>query len=210
MIDIRVPAALRSRSALAPAPTAEKSLPGDWRRPAANAPEERTRARSPCRWPAQSLAPGWWVGEAALEPDELRADDRRPVRLARGAAPREPWRHHVLDLSSRQRSPCSSGQAHHRWPRHRDQRRRPPEQSPCDRAAARRSGARRAGKSGFGVAGRALALGSVEHSRRAYLIRARGTQRSGGRAALPYRGRGQRRCGEPVMCSRRSMENPGS
>lgn len=28
--------------------------------------------------PAQSLAPGWWVGEAALEPDELRADDRRP------------------------------------------------------------------------------------------------------------------------------------
>ncbi len=28
--------------------------------------------------PGQSLAPGWWVGEAALEPDELRADDRRP------------------------------------------------------------------------------------------------------------------------------------
>ncbi len=28
--------------------------------------------------PAQSLTPGWWVGEAALEPDELRADDRRP------------------------------------------------------------------------------------------------------------------------------------
>lgn len=28
--------------------------------------------------PAQSLAPGWRVGEAALEPDELRADDRRP------------------------------------------------------------------------------------------------------------------------------------
>ncbi|HUC41245.1 MAG TPA: BatA domain-containing protein [Gemmatimonadales bacterium] len=28
--------------------------------------------------PAQSLAAGWWVGEAALEPDELRADDRRP------------------------------------------------------------------------------------------------------------------------------------
>lgn len=28
--------------------------------------------------PAQSLAPGWWVGEARLEPDELRADDRRP------------------------------------------------------------------------------------------------------------------------------------
>ena len=28
--------------------------------------------------PAQSLSPGWWVGEAALEPDELRADDRRP------------------------------------------------------------------------------------------------------------------------------------
>jgi hypothetical protein len=28
--------------------------------------------------PAQSLAPGWWVGEAELEPDELRADDRRP------------------------------------------------------------------------------------------------------------------------------------
>ena len=27
---------------------------------------------------AQSLAPGWRVGEAALEPDELRADDRRP------------------------------------------------------------------------------------------------------------------------------------
>ena len=28
--------------------------------------------------PAQSLPAGWWVGEAALEPDELRADDRRP------------------------------------------------------------------------------------------------------------------------------------
>lgn len=28
--------------------------------------------------PAQSLTPGWKVGEAALEPDELRADDRRP------------------------------------------------------------------------------------------------------------------------------------
>jgi hypothetical protein len=28
--------------------------------------------------PAQSLTPGWWIGEAALEPDELRADDRRP------------------------------------------------------------------------------------------------------------------------------------
>jgi hypothetical protein len=28
--------------------------------------------------PVQSLTPGWWVGEAALEPDELRADDRRP------------------------------------------------------------------------------------------------------------------------------------
>ncbi len=28
--------------------------------------------------PPQSLGPGWWVGEAALEPDELRADDRRP------------------------------------------------------------------------------------------------------------------------------------
>ncbi|MFN2571827.1 MAG: BatA domain-containing protein [Gemmatimonadales bacterium] len=28
--------------------------------------------------PAQSLTPGWRAGEAALEPDELRADDRRP------------------------------------------------------------------------------------------------------------------------------------
>jgi len=28
--------------------------------------------------PAQSVTAGWWVGEAALEPDELRADDRRP------------------------------------------------------------------------------------------------------------------------------------
>lgn len=28
--------------------------------------------------PLQSLVPGWWVGEAQLEPDELRADDRRP------------------------------------------------------------------------------------------------------------------------------------
>ena len=28
--------------------------------------------------PAQSLSPGWWVGEAELEQDELRADDRRP------------------------------------------------------------------------------------------------------------------------------------
>jgi hypothetical protein len=28
--------------------------------------------------PALSIAPGWWTGEAALEPDELRADDRRP------------------------------------------------------------------------------------------------------------------------------------
>ncbi len=28
--------------------------------------------------PAQTLAPGWWMGDAMLEPDELRADDRRP------------------------------------------------------------------------------------------------------------------------------------
>ncbi|MGH7520062.1 MAG: BatA domain-containing protein [Gemmatimonadales bacterium] len=28
--------------------------------------------------PVQSLLPGWWVGEAQLEPDELRADDKRP------------------------------------------------------------------------------------------------------------------------------------
>jgi hypothetical protein len=28
--------------------------------------------------PAQSLAPGWRLGDATLEPDELRADDRRP------------------------------------------------------------------------------------------------------------------------------------
>lgn len=27
--------------------------------------------------PLPPLAPGWWVGEAALDPDELRADDRR-------------------------------------------------------------------------------------------------------------------------------------
>src|SRR4029077_2647280 len=27
--------------------------------------------------PLPSLSPGWWVGEAILEPDELRADDRR-------------------------------------------------------------------------------------------------------------------------------------
>jgi hypothetical protein len=37
-----------------------------------------TRAVVTVSLPAQSLAPGWWVGEAALEPDELRADDRRP------------------------------------------------------------------------------------------------------------------------------------
>jgi hypothetical protein len=28
--------------------------------------------------PTQSITPGWWRGEATLEPDELRADDRRP------------------------------------------------------------------------------------------------------------------------------------
>jgi aerotolerance regulator-like protein len=28
--------------------------------------------------PAQTFTPGWWVGEALLEADELRADDRRP------------------------------------------------------------------------------------------------------------------------------------
>jgi hypothetical protein len=39
---------------------------------------EATRAAVTVSLPAQSLAPGWWVGEAALEPDELRADDRRP------------------------------------------------------------------------------------------------------------------------------------
>ena len=36
--------------------------------------------------PAQSLLPGWWMGEAQLEPDELRADDRRPFAW-RVAAP---------------------------------------------------------------------------------------------------------------------------
>ena len=37
-----------------------------------------TRAAVTVSLPAQTLTPGWWVGEAALEPDELRADDRRP------------------------------------------------------------------------------------------------------------------------------------
>ncbi len=37
-----------------------------------------SRAAVTVSLPAQSLAPGWWMGEAALEPDELRADDRRP------------------------------------------------------------------------------------------------------------------------------------
>lgn len=37
-----------------------------------------SRAAVTVALPTQSLAPGWWVGEAALEPDELRADDRRP------------------------------------------------------------------------------------------------------------------------------------
>jgi hypothetical protein len=37
-----------------------------------------TRSAVTVSLPAQSLSPGWWVGEAALEPDELRADDRRP------------------------------------------------------------------------------------------------------------------------------------
>ncbi len=40
--------------------------------------EGATRAAVTVSLPAQSLAPGWWVGEAALAPDELRADDRRP------------------------------------------------------------------------------------------------------------------------------------
>jgi hypothetical protein len=44
-----------------------------------------TRAAVTVSLPAQSLAPGWWVGEAALEPDELRADDRR--RFAWRVAP---------------------------------------------------------------------------------------------------------------------------
>ncbi len=37
-----------------------------------------TRSAVTVSLPVQSLAPGWWLGEAALEPDELRADDRRP------------------------------------------------------------------------------------------------------------------------------------
>ena len=41
-------------------------------------PGGATRPAVSVSLPAQSLAPGWWVGEAALEPDELRADDRRP------------------------------------------------------------------------------------------------------------------------------------
>ena len=41
-------------------------------------PAGATRSAVSVSLPAQALAPGWWVGEAALEPDELRADDRRP------------------------------------------------------------------------------------------------------------------------------------
>ncbi len=47
-------------------------------RPGREATGGGTRAVVTVSLPAQSLAPGWWVGEAALEPDELRADDRRP------------------------------------------------------------------------------------------------------------------------------------
>jgi aerotolerance regulator-like protein len=37
-----------------------------------------TRAAVTVSLPPQSFTPGWWVGEASLEPDELRADDNRP------------------------------------------------------------------------------------------------------------------------------------
>ena len=46
--------------------------------PGNDRPGGATRSAVSVSLPAQSLAPGWWVGEAALEPDELRADDRRP------------------------------------------------------------------------------------------------------------------------------------
>jgi hypothetical protein len=37
-----------------------------------------TRAAVTVSLPPQSFTPGWWLGDASLEPDELRADDRRP------------------------------------------------------------------------------------------------------------------------------------
>jgi len=46
--------------------------------PGNDRPGGATRSAVSVSLPAQSLVPGWWVGEAALEPDELRADDRRP------------------------------------------------------------------------------------------------------------------------------------
>jgi hypothetical protein len=46
--------------------------------PSREGTDRATRAAVTVSLPVQSLAPGWWVGEAALEPDELRADDRRP------------------------------------------------------------------------------------------------------------------------------------
>src|SRR2546426_10777773 len=36
--------------------------------------------------PLPSMAPGWWVGDVALDPDELRSDDRRAF-VWRGAPP---------------------------------------------------------------------------------------------------------------------------
>ncbi len=46
--------------------------------PGSDRPAGGARSAVTVSLPAQSLAPGWWLGEAALEPDELRADDRRP------------------------------------------------------------------------------------------------------------------------------------
>src|SRR5262249_40273150 len=45
---------------------------------AGNEASGSTRAAVTVSLPVRSLEPGWWVGEAALEPDELRADDRGP------------------------------------------------------------------------------------------------------------------------------------
>src|SRR3989442_14033464 len=48
--------------------------------------------------PLPSVAPGWWVGDVALDPDELRSDDRRafvwrggPPPGVRGEPPPRPF-----------------------------------------------------------------------------------------------------------------------
>ncbi|PYO74535.1 MAG: hypothetical protein DMD64_03510 [Gemmatimonadetes bacterium] len=132
--------------------------------------------------PVQSLAPGWWLGEAALEPDELRVDDRRPFAWRVAPAARVTATPGSGSFVAAALAVLQEGK------RVSEGRDGATECATCHRAAARRPGAGRPGKSGTRGARRPVALGRRGHARQPRGATTTRARWHASRASLPARG----------------------